>query len=69
VTAAGTHTTELLELDRDTLTPPVPAGAVKVTIPIPDWPALVMVPGLTEMPLKAGAAGLTVTPNVAFTPE
>jgi hypothetical protein len=68
VTLEGTLAVVVLELDSDTATPPVPAASVRLTVPVPDWP-LTIVLGLTEMLLRAGAGGLTVTPNVAFTPE
>lgn len=58
----------MLELESDTVTPPVPAADVRVTVPVPDWP-LVMIAGLTETPLSAADSGLTVTLKVAFTPR
>jgi hypothetical protein len=58
----------VLELKRDTATPPVPAAAVRLTVPAPDRP-LTMVLGLTETLLRAVAGGLTVTPNVLLTPK
>lgn len=68
VTVAGTPAAEVLELESDTVTPPLPAAEVSVAVPVPD-PPLVIVPGLTETLLNAGGAGLTVIPNVALTPE
>ena len=68
VTLEGTLAAVALELESDTDTPPVPAAAVRLTVPIPDWP-LTIVLGLTETLLRAAASGLTVTPNVLFTPE
>lgn len=68
VTVVGTLAIAALELESDTTAPPIPAGPVRVTIPAPDWP-LTMVPGLTEILLKAAGAGLIVTPNVALAPE
>jgi hypothetical protein len=68
VTFEGTVAAVVLELESDTTTPPVPAADVRLTVPVPDFP-LTIVLGLTEIPLRAGAGGLTVTPKVAFTPE
>ena len=68
VTLEGTVAAVVLELESDTTTPPVPAADVRLTVPVPDLP-LTIVLGLTEILLKAGDGGLTVTPKVAFTPE
>ena len=68
VTLEGTLAAVVLELESDTTTPPVPAAVVRVTVPVPVWP-LTIVPGLTETLLRAAGGGLTVIPNVAFTPE
>jgi hypothetical protein len=72
VTLEGTLATLGLELERETVTPPTPAVAVSLTVPVPDRP-LRMTLGLTEMLLNAAGVaadgGLTVTPNVAVTPE
>jgi hypothetical protein len=72
VTIEGTLAAVVLELESDTSTPPVPAAAVRLTVPVPDWP-LTTVLGLTETLLSvigdATAGGLTVTPNVLLTPE
>jgi hypothetical protein len=68
VTFEGTVAAVALELESETTTPPVPAAEVRVTVPVPDCP-LTMVLGLTEILLRAGGGGLTVTPKVAFTPE
>lgn len=68
MTLAGTVTAAVFELERETITPPVPAAAVRLTVPVPVRP-LVIVLGLTEMLLKAAAGGLTVTPKVAEVPE
>jgi hypothetical protein len=38
---------------------------VRVTVPVPDWP-LVIVAGFTDTPLSVAGAGLTVRLNVAF---
>jgi len=68
VTLEGTLAAVVLELDSDTTTPPVPATAVRLTVPVPVWP-LTIILGLTETLLRAAAGGLTVTPNVLLTPE
>ena len=68
VTVAGTLAAVAFELESDTATPPLPAASVRVTVPEPDRP-LTIVLGLTETPLKPAGGGLTVMPNVAFTPE
>ena len=68
VTLAGTLAAEVLELERVTTTPPVPAAEVRLTVPVPVW-LLMIVLGLTETPLNAAACGLMVTPNVLLTLE
>jgi hypothetical protein len=70
VTVAGTLIAELFELESisETAAPPEPAAAVRVTVPVPDWPPMIVL-GLTETLLRAPGNGSTVTPNVAFTPE
>jgi hypothetical protein len=68
VTLEGTVAAVVLELESDTTTPPEPAAAVRLTVPVPVW-LLEIVLGLTETLARAGGAGLTVTPKVAFTPE
>ena len=68
VTLAGTLAAVPLELESVTTAPPVPAAAVRVTVPVPVWP-LTIVLGLTETLLSAASGGVMVTPNVAFTPE
>jgi hypothetical protein len=60
VTVCGTLAAAGFELESDTTDPPAPAGAVSVTVPVPDWPLTIAL-GLTEIPLSAGAGGLTVT--------
>ena len=67
VTVEGTLAAAVLELESDTAAPPLPAGAVSVTVPVPVWPLTIAL-GLTDTLLKAAAAGLMVTPNV-LTPE
>lgn len=59
VTVAGTLATLAFELESEITAPPVPAGSVRVTVPLPDWPVTI-VPGLIEMLLRAGGGGLTV---------
>ena len=68
VTVEGTLAAAVFELESETVTPPLPAAAVRLTVPVPDWP-LTMVLGLTDTLLSAAGGGLIVTPNVAFTPE
>jgi hypothetical protein len=67
VTVEGTLAAAVLELDSDTAAPPLPAAAVRVTVPVPDWPPTIAL-GLTETPLKT-ARGSTVTLNVVLAPE
>jgi len=61
VTEAGTVAAELLELDSDTETPPLPAADVRVTVPVA-VPPLAIVLELTDKLLSAGAGGLMVIP-------
>jgi hypothetical protein len=68
VTLNGTVAAVVLELASDTATPPVPAAAVRVTVPVAVCP-LTIVLGLTETLLRAAGGGVIVTPNVALTPE
>jgi hypothetical protein len=68
VTVAGTLAAVVLELESATVTPPLPAASVRLTVPAPDRP-LTIVPGLTETLLRAAAGGLMVTPNVTLAPE
>ena len=68
VTLEGTVAAAVLELDSDTVAPPVPAAAVRVTVPLPVWP-LTIVLGLTETLLNAAGGGVMVTPNVVLTLE
>jgi hypothetical protein len=71
VTLEGTLAAVVLVLESDTSTPPVPAAAVRLTIPVPDWP-LTIVLGLTEMLLSAigdlTGGGSTVRSNVTLAP-
>ena len=67
-TLAGTLAAVVLELERVTTTPPVPAVEVRLTVPVPVW-LLMIVLGLTETLLNAAAGGLMVTPNVLLTLE
>lgn len=68
VIVAGTLAAVVLELESNTDKPPVPAGAVRLIVPVPDRP-LTSVVGLAETPLNAGWGGATVTANVALVPE
>jgi len=67
-TVVGTLADTELVLESDTTAPPEPAGAVRVTVPVPDWPLTIAL-GLTERLLRAGGGGLTVRANVVLTPE
>jgi hypothetical protein len=58
----------VLELERDKETPPLPAAAVKATVPVPIWP-LTRVAGLTDIALSAEGGGSTVILNVSVAPE
>jgi hypothetical protein len=68
VTLKGTVATDVFELERATAMPPLPAGSVKVTVPVPVSP-LVIDEGLTETELNAAGGGFTVRPNVRLAPE
>jgi len=68
VTLDGTVAAEVFELERDTVTPPVPAAVVSVTVPVPVWP-LAIVLGLTETLLSAAGGGVIVIPKVVSTLE
>ena len=67
MTVVGTLAAAALELESDTIAPPVPAGPVRVTVPVPDWPPAIA-PGVTEILFKAAGGGLTVRPKVLITP-
>jgi hypothetical protein len=60
VTDTGTLATETFELESDTTAPPEPAAAVRLTVPVLDWP-LTIVPGETKTLLSAAARGFTVS--------
>jgi hypothetical protein len=66
VTDAGTPAAVEFELERVTTAPPDPAAAVRVTVPVPDWP-LTIVLGLTVTLLIAASTGLTVSEVVLLT--
>jgi hypothetical protein len=66
VTEAGTLAAEEFELESDTTAPPEGAAAVRVIVPVPDWP-LTIVLGLTERLLSAAETGFTVIPAVLLT--
>jgi hypothetical protein len=68
VTLEGTLAAAVLELERETVAPPLPAASVILTVPAPDSP-LTIILGLTETLLRATGGGFTVTPKVLFTPE
>ena len=63
VTEAGTVALEF-ELESDKTAPPDPAAAVRLTVPVPDWPPTI-VAGLTETLLSA--TGFTVSAAVLLT--
>jgi hypothetical protein len=67
VTDAGTPAAAGLELTSETTMPLAGAAAVRVTVPLPDWP-LVIEPGPVTL-LRAGTDGLTVMGNVSLTPR
>lgn len=67
VTDAGTLAAAF-GLESDTTAPPEGAAAIRVTVPVPDWP-LTIVPGDTEILLRAPGGGLTIKPNVSLAPE
>ena len=69
VTLAGTLAALVFELLSDTTAPPEGAAVVRVTVPVPDCP-LVVVLELTVTPLSAAeaACGLMVTTNVSPSP-
>ena len=64
----GTVAPLVFELESDTVTPPVPAAPVKLTVAVPVKPLMIVV-GLTEMLLRPAGGGLTVTPNEVVAPE
>lgn len=70
VTLAGTLAAPVLELESETVAPPVPAAVVKLTVPVAVLP-LTIVLGLTDTLLSAADAGggLMVTPDVTLAPE
>lgn len=70
VKRAGRLKTFESELESDTTMPPDGAGAVKVTVPVPDLPLTIGL-GLRVIPLSAAVvvAGLTVTFAVLLTAE
>ena len=49
----------VLELDSDTVIPPVPAAEVSVTVPVPVWPLAIEL-GLTDTLLSAAGGGVMV---------
>ena len=67
VTDAGTLAAAAFELESDTTAPPAPAAEMRLTVPVPDWPPMIVV-GLTETLLRAAGGGLTVRPKASLTP-
>ena len=68
-TLDGTVAAEVFELDSDTVTPPVPAAEVSVTVPVPVWPLAIEL-GLTDTLLKAAGGGVMVKlAEVTLAPE
>jgi hypothetical protein len=68
VTEEGTLAAAGFELDSNTRAPPLPAGAVKLTVPEPDWPLVIWL-GAREILLSPGDGGLIVTLAVRLRPE
>jgi hypothetical protein len=67
VMEVGTVAALEFELESDTTAPPDPAAAVRLTVPVPDWPPTI-VAGLTETLLSAaGGTGFTVSAAVLAT--
>ena len=67
LTEVGTLSAAVFELVIDTVTPFGPAGAVSVTLPVPDW-LLSSTVGLTETLLKFDGGAFTVTVVAVLTP-
>ena len=61
MTLEGTLAAAELELVSETTAPPLPAAAVRVTIPVPLCPPAIVF-GLTDKALRAPGKGLIVTP-------
>ncbi len=69
VTLVGTVAADVLELESETVTPPLPAAWVNVTVPVPVAP-LAIVLGLTDTLLSAAAGGVMVKlDEVTLVPE
>ena len=68
VTDEGTLAAAALELDSETTAPPLPAADVRVTVPVADWP-LMIVFELRAILLRAAAGGFTVTRDAILAPE
>jgi len=64
----GTFKAVVLEVDKEMVMPAPSAGAVKLTVPVPDWP-LTRPVGLIERLFSAGGGGLIVTAEVVVIPE
>jgi len=71
VTDAGTLAAVEFELASETTAPPVGAPAVRVTVPVPDWPLAKELRAVTLLrtALRRVAGGLTVTAADVLTPE
>lgn len=68
VTLDGTVAAAVLELESATEMPPDPAAPVRVTVPVPVRPLMIVV-GLTARLLSPAGAGITVMPNFVVAPE
>lgn len=68
VTVVGTLAAAALELESDMTAPPATAGAIRVTVPVADWP-LTRVAGLTEILLRTTEGGLTAMTKAVLAPE
>jgi hypothetical protein len=67
VTLDGTVATLVLLLESDTTAPPLGAGALKVTVPVDEFPPATLA-GLTLSEDSVAAAGVTVSEAVRVTP-
>ena len=67
LTDEGTLNAAALEVVNEIVTPMLPAGPVKLTVPVPDCPPTI-VAGLIVILLSVTGGGVTVIPTVALTP-
>lgn len=67
VTAAGTLALDTFELENDILAPPAGAAVVSLTLPTADRPLMIVL-GVTEIPLRAAGGGSMVKENVSLIP-